>query len=29
LTQLFLSIAFLGLYFTGYLLSVVIKKQQI
>lgn len=29
LTQLFLSVAFLGLYFTGYLLAVVIKKQQV
>ena len=29
LTQLFLSVAFLGLYFTGYLLSVLVKKQQI
>lgn len=28
LTQLFLSIAFLGLYFTGYLLSVVIKGEE-
>jgi sec-independent protein translocase protein TatC len=28
LTQLFLSIAFLVLYFTGYLLSVVIKGQE-